>query len=270
MYESSLFINWIRELGCNIHFISPEMHQSNGQVERYCRTVMNMIRIETNFRKENWSSILWKLQLNLNITKQKSTQYSPLNLLIGSDGVTPVIRSIVRDVALEASSPNRESLRELARQRASELLDKNRLQQDARVNERRKPPKSHQLNDLVFVRKTSQSSGKLDSSMRGPYTITKILPQGRYELKLVSGSYGKTTQAAAEYIVPWRGEWTPDVCMAFFECDEDEIKDHRISGSNAENSLQEVGVHADNLHRSSSPSHNTGEDAPSSGKAELA
>ncbi|KAL0811097.1 hypothetical protein ABMA28_010365 [Loxostege sticticalis] len=205
MYESSLFTNWIKELGSEIHFITPEMHQSNGQVERYCRTVMNMIRVETNYRQESWSGILWKIQLNLNITKQKSTQFSPLNLLIGSDGATPVIRSVVRDIAIEGTSPNRESLRELARQRASQLLDENRTRQDARVNERRKAPRSFQLDDIVFVRKSSQSTGKLDSGMRGPYTVTKALPHGRYELKLVAGSYGKTTQAAAEYIMLWRG-----------------------------------------------------------------
>lgn len=222
MYENSLFTDWIRDLGSNIHFITAEMHQSNGQVERYCRTVMNMIRIETNFRQENWSNILWKLQLNLNITLQKSTQYSPLNLLIGSDGVTPVIRSVVRDIAMEATSPNRESLRELARQRATDLLDKNRTRQDARVNERRRAPRSFGLNDLVFVRKTSQSTGKLDSGMRGPYTVTKLLPNCRYELQLVTGSYGKVTQAAAERMILWRGEWTPETCSAFFDCEYNE------------------------------------------------
>lgn len=217
MYESSSFVKWVKDLGCDIYFITPEMHQSNGQVERYCRTIMNMIRVETNYRQESWSNILWKLQLTLNVTVQKSTQYSPLNLLIGSDGATPVIRSVVRDLALEATSPNRESLRELARQRASSSLEENREKQDARVNERRKAPRSFKKDDLVFVRKTSQAAGKLDSGMRGPYKITQVLPHGRYELKLVSGSYGKTTQAAAEYMVLWRGEWTPEVCATFFD-----------------------------------------------------
>lgn len=217
MYESASFVNWVKEMGCDIHFITPEMHRSNGQVERYCRTVMNMIRVESNFRQERWSDILWKLQLTLNMTTQKSTKCSPINLLTGNEGVTPVIRSLVRDVALEATSPNRESLRELARQRASELLDENRTRQDARVNERRKAPRTFNKGDMVFVRKTSQATGKLDSGMRGPYVVTQVLPHGRYELKLIAGSYGKTTQAAAEYITLWRGEWTPEVCIAFFE-----------------------------------------------------
>lgn len=153
----------------NIHLITPEMHQSSGQAEHYCWTVMNMIRVESIFRREHCSDIIiWKIQLTLNITVQKSTKYSPLYLLVGSESATPVIRSLVRDVALVASSPNREFLRELARQQASNSLDQNRTRQDAYVNERRNTVRSFQNGDLVFVRKTSQATGKLDSGMRGP------------------------------------------------------------------------------------------------------
>lgn len=80
-----------------------------------------------------------------------------------------------------------------------------------------KPARTFKLNDLAFVIKSSQMTGKMDSGMRGPYKVTAVLPYGRYELHLLSGSYGKSTQASAEYMVPWRGEWTPDVCATFFE-----------------------------------------------------
>ncbi|KAI5638776.1 hypothetical protein NE865_08660 [Phthorimaea operculella] len=106
--------------------------------------------------------------------------------------------------------------------RASELLKKNQESQDAKVNERRHPPRVYKLEDLVFVIKYSQSTGKLDPGMRGPYKVIRVLPNGRYELKLLSGGYGKTTQAAAQYMVPWRGEWCPESCAAFFEHDEEE------------------------------------------------
>lgn len=53
--------------------------------------------------------------------------------------------------------------------------------------------------------------------MRGPYKVVEILPSGRYRLRLLRGGHGKTTQAAAQYMVPWRGESCPDTCAAFFE-----------------------------------------------------
>lgn len=92
----------------------------------------------------------------------------------------------------------------------------NQGHQDAYVNRNRKAPRIFELHSLVFVRKQAQSTGKLDSCMRGPYRVVKILSHGRYELQLLAGLYGKSTQAAAEYMIPWQGEWTPDVCADFF------------------------------------------------------
>ncbi|XP_048477696.1 uncharacterized protein LOC125488645 [Plutella xylostella] len=201
------------------------MHQANGQAERYIRTVLNMIRIESRNNKSSWSQNLWRLQLVINITKHKTTQRSPLNLLIGTDATTPVIRALIRDVAVEGSQPNRESLRELCRSRASQLLRRNQAQQDSRVNQQRHLPRTFEVGDLAFVIKYSQSTGKVDPGMRGPYKVIRVLPSGRYELKLLSGAYGKTTQAAAEYMVPWRGEWCPKSCASFFEDDAD-ASDH--------------------------------------------
>lgn len=173
MFDNPEFASWVNELGSDIHLITPGMHQSNGQVERYCRTVLNLIRIKVNHRRTEWSSALWKLQLILNITKQKTTQTSALNLLIGTDSTTPIIRALVRDVALEGSHPNREGWREICRQRASQLLKDNRDQQDVYVNQRRKPPRKFQDDDMVFVIKSTQATGKLDSGMRGPYRVSR-------------------------------------------------------------------------------------------------
>lgn len=219
MFESSSFQDWISALGCASHLITPEMHQENGQAERYCRSVLNMLRVEVNNKGSSWSDALWKIQLTLNITRQATTQTSPLQLLIGVEATTPVLRALVRDVALENSHANREAMIALRRQRASELLKENQQRQDQRINETRKQPRVYALGDFVFVGKSSQSSGKLDSGMRGPYKIIQQLPHDRYGLELLAGSYGKRTQAAAEHMTLWRGEWTPDVCAAFFTSD---------------------------------------------------
>ncbi|XP_041974422.1 uncharacterized protein LOC121734314 [Aricia agestis] len=259
MFEASSFLSFLNELGCRVHHITPEMHQANGQAERYIRTILNMLRIESNQKKSEWAEELWRLQLILNITKQKTTQYSPLNLLIGSENALPVVRSLIRDVALENSTDNRESLRELRRQRTTERLTRNQAEQDRRVNEDREPPRIYKLNDLVFVIKYSQSQGKLDPGMRGPYRITRVLDHGRYELKLVSGAYGKVTYAAAQYLVPWRGEWTPETCAAFFEGEE-----------NDDVSADAVTAQSDPTQEQPGPSSKPDEDVRLSGEAVLA
>lgn len=112
---------------------------------------------------------------------------------------------------------SREALREINRNRAAQLLRKNQHNQNLLVNRSEHQPRIYVVDDLVFVIKYLQSKGKLDSRMRGPYRITKVLPNGRYELKLLSGSKGKSTQAAAQYMVPWKGEWCPEFCAIFFD-----------------------------------------------------
>lgn len=217
MFESSGFTSWMHVLGVNIHHITPEMHHANGQVERYVRTVLNMLRIEANHKQSEWADELWQLQLILNITKQKTTQTSALNLLVGHESATPAIRTLVRDIAMEPGPVNRESRREMTRQRTAELLQRNQEAQDASVNKDRHPPRVFQKDDQVFVIKYAQSRGKLDHGMRGPYRVVRALRNGRYELRLLAGAYGKTTYASAQHMVPWKGEWTPETCSAFFE-----------------------------------------------------
>ncbi|KAI5630663.1 integrase core domain-containing protein [Phthorimaea operculella] len=207
MFEARSFVSWLSEMGCDIHHITPEMHQSNGQVERYVRTLLNMIRIQAESNHATWSGALWRLQLVLNITKQKTTQTSPLNLLVGIDGATPVIRSLVRDVAADVTRPNREAWREMCRTRANELLRRNRTQQDTYVNQKRRPARVFQVGDFVFVIKYSQSTRKLDPGIEDHIGCSGRCC-GRYELKLLGGSWevhasgGRVYGALARGVVP--------------------------------------------------------------------
>lgn len=53
---------------------------------------------------------MWRLQLVLNLTKQKTTSFLPLNLLVGIESVNHLIRHLIRDNSLENSQPNRKAL----------------------------------------------------------------------------------------------------------------------------------------------------------------
>lgn len=52
------------DIGCDIHYIKPEMHQANGQAERYIRTILKMIRVESHNRNASWSDALAKVQFD--------------------------------------------------------------------------------------------------------------------------------------------------------------------------------------------------------------
>jgi hypothetical protein len=89
---------FLGEWNIQYHFIIPDVHRANGQVERYMRTIMNLIRIETEVRKE-WPSALWKFQLVLNTTVQKSIKLTQLQALIGIDATTPLIQAALNDLS---------------------------------------------------------------------------------------------------------------------------------------------------------------------------
>lgn len=184
--------------------------------------------------------------------------------MIGTDATTPIVRSLVRDLAVNAPEVNREALREISRNRASELLKKNQDQQDQTVNRSRRPPREYKVDNLAFVIKYSQSTGKLDPGMRGPYRVTKVLPNGRYELKLLGGSWGKTTQAASQHMVPWKGKWCPETCASFFENDEtndsDDNSGHPGSSNRAAGGLSMPEL--DEVAAVASPQVNSIEDGP--------
>ncbi|CAH2095158.1 unnamed protein product [Euphydryas editha] len=125
-------------------------------------------------------------QVISDITKQKTTQVSPLNLLICTEATTQAIRALVRDVTIEDPVPNREALREFTRSRARQRLSDNQANQDEITDRQRHPPRQFHINDLVLLIKFSQVAGKLDPGICGSYKVVKVLPSGLLINKLLS------------------------------------------------------------------------------------
>lgn len=48
MFESNTFQNWFSDLCCTTQFITHEVRHENGQAERHCRTVQNLLQVEIN------------------------------------------------------------------------------------------------------------------------------------------------------------------------------------------------------------------------------
>ncbi|PZC80392.1 hypothetical protein B5X24_HaOG214694 [Helicoverpa armigera] len=173
------------------------------------REIVKDLMSKVGNKGSKWSDALWRMQTSFYAVFAPAV----IDRYRGSYSAD----QSVRDVALNNSNPNREALLVLRRQRASHLLALNQQRQDTHVNRGRRQPRVFTVGSLVFVRKTAQITGKLDSGMRGPYRVIRALPHHRYELQLLAGSHGKKTQAAAENMMLWRGEWTPDACSVVFE-----------------------------------------------------
>lgn len=193
---------YLDSLGIEYHFTTPDVHRSNGQVERYMRTIMNLIRIETKVQSE-WSNNLWKIQLVLNTTIQKATGTTPLRALIGIDGSTPLIQSLLKNISTDLQ-PVRNI--ELDRNRVRESL-KATAQNYVKANEKRRNNCNYKIGDFVLMHRDDQMhQSKLKYEFQGPYEIVAITPEGRYEIRRVGKSL--ITKAAKEQLRMWPSDWS--------------------------------------------------------------
>ncbi|OMH79795.1 Transposon Tf2-6 polyprotein [Zancudomyces culisetae] len=59
--------------------------QSNGQVERLNRTLMNILVKQCRIDKENWDGYMWKTLMVVRSLQNKSTKFTPAELLYGTN-----------------------------------------------------------------------------------------------------------------------------------------------------------------------------------------
>lgn len=170
----------LKRMDIEIYFIATGASRANGQAERYVATVLNLLACEVS-RGSEWSSKIYKIQLSLNTTIQKSTGCTPIELLTGLRSEVPSIRQLNKGLPEIASDIDIQELRKTAEER----LRNNALKTKRRFDRMRRNNMQIKEGDIVYVQCQRTRLGKLDSRYIGPYTIEKCLPRDRYKVKNV-------------------------------------------------------------------------------------
>lgn len=184
--------------------------RSNGQVERYNRTVLNSLSAQTHGLDERlWDSYTGVVQWGINHTYHKSIEKTPAEVLFGTK-MNCEINSPQLDEILEVTRSNLDV--EDIREQASASIEKNQTVQKANYDKGRKPATVYNEGDLVKITKISYDndgkSKKLVEKFIGPYVVTKVLGNDRYRISDIDGFKSKTKRkykatVAADRMRPW-------------------------------------------------------------------
>ena len=86
-FTSQVFKDFCKEWGIVHRLVTPYHPQSNGEVERFFRTVMKIVKIAMA-KQENWRVALEKFLLSYRTTPHTTTNVSPAEMLLGRNTTT--------------------------------------------------------------------------------------------------------------------------------------------------------------------------------------
>ena len=156
-----------------------------------------------------------------NTSRHESIKFTPFELMFGRKATLPI------DVELQNASPEEvcQKFHTLDEPNTSAILRKHvqrletakqnilvaQLKQKENYDQKHAKPERFQVNQVVlkkdFTRKKTKG-GKLKERYLGPYTITKVLPHGTYELADPSDK-SKTLRATGAHLKPYTAPSPP-------------------------------------------------------------
>ena len=178
---------------------TPYNPQSNGLIERFNKTLGQILQKRTEEEKDDWDLYLPATLFTYRTIKQESTKSTPFFLMYGYEPKTPFDSD---HHIYERSSPkfdailrhrtihqihNLNKIRESAVQNIQRVQESQKKQIENKILDERKelkPP--FKLGDIVLIYRdylTTSWSAKLQDKWEGPYVIQHILGKGTYHIK---------------------------------------------------------------------------------------
>lgn len=188
-FESSLIAKTCKLLGVEKSRTTPYHPQSDGLVERFNRTLLDMLATAVIDKPFNWEEHLPCLCSAYNTSVHPTTGYSPFTLMFGRQARLPT------EIALGTPNPpptmvtqyadnlckSLDFAYECVRKRMGHQLGKQKTQYDTRVH-----GQPFQVGDLVWLHNPAvpqERSKKLHWPWNGPYKVMAHLSKSVYRLK---------------------------------------------------------------------------------------
>ena len=210
-FESTLVAEICKCLGIKKTRTTPYHPQCNGLVERFNRTLLNMLATTINDHPASWEDHLQKVILAYNTSIQATTGYTPFFLMFGREarlppdlmyGSMPSSTTTTTEYAAQLS----DTLRSAYACARNNTLAGHRRQKEHYDSRLHGPP--YDTGDLVWVHNPAVPKGtsrKQHSPWKGPYEVVEQLSDSTYYIKNCSQT-GHPSVIHFNRLKPYRGE----------------------------------------------------------------
>lgn len=168
---------------------SPYHPQTNGQTERFNRTLKASLTNYVYNQQQLWSDYLPAVTFAYNISRHSVTGFSPFELVFGKKPRIPLDNLLHRNefigLSPQPSSSRNPYIMEVIKNEIRKLQDKNKNRLDAHRDH-----SEFEVNDIVSFERPTRMLGaaeKLQFVATGPWRIAKKLSELTYELKAEEG-----------------------------------------------------------------------------------
>lgn len=214
-FTSKEFNNYCTNRNIRLHIVATGMPRSNGQVERFNKTIIDAMRtLGADTTDDGWDQYVKLLQQGLNSTMHKTTKAVPSEVFFGY--------RIRTDSDIVSPEPSNENLIDVSdlRKSVDSKIKANAIKQKKRFDNSRTKAKVYREGDLVLIRIQSKNndgqSKKLMPTYKGPFQVKKVIGNDRYEVTDLRGSERSNKKyfgvTAAENMKPWIriADWVSD------------------------------------------------------------
>ena len=196
-FDNMKFRSFCDDLKIKKHFSTPHHPQSNGQVEAVNKIIKHLLKTKIEGLKGAWADELPGVLWSYRTTTRTATGETPFSLAFGSEAMIPVevglptwrVQNFDQKTNEDMQKAELDLLEEKrldADQRNAVYKQRSAKYYDAQVRSRR-----FSVNDLVlkkiFPNPHEPASGPFRVNWEGPYIISRVLPNGAYELSTLEG-----------------------------------------------------------------------------------
>lgn len=183
--------------------ITTGVPRGNGQAERINGVIIPALTKLSIEDPMKWYRHVGTLQRFINDTKARSTGRTPFKLMFGVQMQNPEdhrLAKIIEEAIREDFEIERINDRRQSKGQIQKIQEENRHN----FNSKRKEAIVYAEGDLVAIRKTQFANGaKIQPQFQGPYRVSRVKNNDRYEVTRVGGTGAKRTQCAADAMKPW-------------------------------------------------------------------